>query len=161
MKTALKQEEKPAMREHWSTAPELVKARIADSLRRANAGQIGPQVPVHLCFECGYDLRLDEVPQPLTKALEGVTDSVRRSEITRQMGSMLEFGEVQALQIWHRHAEWRTRTLASEQASKISAVDAEQREARIRARAAEILDERRRTEELDAYKQAEKELFNV
>ena len=90
MKTAPKPLEKPAIREHWSTAPALVKNRIESLFSDAQNARIDSPTLVRGCFTFGYDMRRDEIPTPVMNAIAA---GVSQFEINQRFGSMREQSE--------------------------------------------------------------------
>jgi len=152
------QETTEPRREHWLEAPVLVRQRIKSWLVESNAGRLSPASALRDIFGCGYDVRFDEIPQPLTQALESTSDTEQRIAIAKKFPSTQAFAEKQAVIVWNNASNWRLTSLADERASKQTTTGAAQLEARIQARAAEILEERRKAEHASAVEQARREL---
>ena len=85
MKTAPKPQEKPPVREHWSTAPEAIRKRIETLRDDAVSLRIDSPAFVLGCFSIGYDLKRDEIPTPV---LNAIAAGVSRREINERFGSM-------------------------------------------------------------------------
>jgi hypothetical protein len=153
--TVTKSTDAPNVREHWTTAPAIIRGRIESLKVDAQNLRIDSPALVRGCFSYGYDLTRDEIPTPVLKALAA---GVPRSEINQRYGSMREQSEQLALTIWDQRAEWRKTTLDGERATTRAATDTAARDALVRQRASEILAERSRHAEAEALALAEKEI---
>ena len=145
-------------REHWSTAPELTRNRIKSWLNEANAGRLSPASALRDTFATGYDVRRDEVPQPMTLSFASTSDPEKCTELKKKFPSTQDFAEKQAVQDWNNHASWRLRSIADEATERRATTNSHELERRVQERAAQII-AKRRNDELDAaVEQARKEL---
>lgn len=152
----------PAIREHWLTAPESVRANIQHLLSEAQRhGGSHSLAFVRGCISRGYDCRRDEIPLPLTTEVTKANTPQERQRVIQGQGSLAAKAEELALAAWDGAAKWRTTSLADERAERIAKAQAEHRQKAIHARAAEILQENQRAAERAALAQAEQEFSNV